>query len=1180
MPNQNQQHYVLGAEGFIAAESNAKHIVFVVDNEHIDATISVLKFFMPTYSIYGFPDYDVLPFERTSPSKPVINARIAALIALSESKDKVNRPLRKLASGSKVQGVHGAEDRSVLNIHEVSRTGATPQLAPEVEFPKRSIIVTSQEALMRKVIPQNIILQNYISARVGDKMDREELIEKLITFGFSRLVNACNASEFAVRGSIVDIVFEDEKEGYRIDFFGSKIESIRTFDPQTQKSLQHIQHFFIHPCDEVIVSENSLKNFSDAVRVKYGLKAEELIELFANHRKTPGQENFLPFFYGKLSSLFEYLAPETVIFYPYNLQTNLEKIYEITDKRFQERINFKDKTFFALPDLVDLYLNENQVLEHLQKFKNIRLNPFADNKNFLRLKNFSLERASLSQENTGKSAIDFFKEDLINNNKSKTIVSCFSNGSLQRLKNILSEYEIISQTLENYKEAKSLKSGILGLSCFPLQQGFSYQDFRIFSEQDLLGERLARKAKRKKFAGNVFTELSSFQEGDLVVHMEHGIGRFEGLQALTVSGVVRDFVRLLYAGGDKFYLPVENLELLARFGSSEDMELDKLGSAHWQMRKATLKNKIKIAAEALLKVAAERAVIKTQEVLPIEDMYEEFCNKFPYVETDDQLKAIEDIIGDFKCGKPMDRLVCGDVGFGKTEVALRAAFIAVASNSPSQVVVLVPTTLLARQHFATFTKRFEGFGIRISQLSKFTPRSEIKHIKEALESGSIDIVIGTHALLAKDVKFKNLGLIIIDEEQHFGVGQKERLKEIKSHSNVLTLSATPIPRTLQLSLTGIKELSIIATSPNDRLPIKTFVTPYDALTIREAILREYYRGGRVFYVTPRIAYLDGIVDMLTQIVPEVKVQKAHGKLSASELDKIMNDFYDAKFNVLVSTTIVESGLDIQNANTLIVDRSHMFGLSQLYQIRGRIGRGNAQAFAYLTYPDGMNLSGTAEKRLQILQSFENLGSGFSIASHDMDLRGHGNLVGEEQSGHVKEVGVELYQHMLEEAISKLKDNSVQDSALEEWSPIMNLKISVQIPEDYIPDSSLRLSLYRRIANISEPQALEDFASELIDRFGNLPIEADHLITIVKLKHLAKNAGIEKLDIGDKGIAITFRDNMPKSPDVVMNFVARNTGTVKIRENNKLLILGSLQGEAQIIQAVEKILRELIPNLIK
>jgi len=1129
--NQNQQHYVLGAEGFIAITSGESSIVFVVDNEYIDETISVLKFFMPTYSIYGFPDYDVLPFERTSPSKPVINARIATLIALSERKDRV-------------------------------------------------AVVTSGEALLRKIIPQNIILQNYISAHVGDKMQREELIGKLVTFGFSRLVNACNASEFAVRGSIIDIVFEDEKEGYRIDFFGSKIESIRTFDPQTQKSLQHVKHFFIHPCDEIIVSEASLKNFSDGVRVKFGLKAEELIELFANHRKTPGQENLLPFFYGNLSSLFDYLDPKTKIFYPYDLQTNLGKVYEITNKRHQERMEFKDKAFFALPELADLYLNENQVWKLLQNFQNTMLNPFDNKKIFSRLRNFSVERASIKLEDgaqQGKSAINLFKDDLINNDTSKTIISCFSNGSMQRLKGILSEYEIISQPLENYEDAKSLKSGIVGLSCFPLQQGFSYQDYRIFSEQDLLGERLARKAKQKKFAGNVFTELASFQEGDLVVHMEHGIGRFEGLQTLTVSGVIKDFVRLLYAGGDKFYLPVENLELLSRFGSSEDIELDKLGSAHWQMRKATLKNKIKIAAEALLKVAAERATIKMQEILPIEQMYEEFCNKFPYVETEDQLKAIDDVITDFKCGKPMDRLVCGDVGFGKTEVALRAAFIAIASNHPSQVAVLVPTTLLARQHFATFTNRFEGFGIRIAQLSKFTPRSEIKRIKESLENGTVDIAIGTHALLAKDVKFKNLGLIIIDEEQHFGVGQKERLKEIKSHSNVLTLSATPIPRTLQLSLTGIKELSIIATPPGDRLPIKTFVTPYDALTIREAILREHYRGGRIFYVTPRTAYLDGIVDMLTQVVPEVKVQKAHGKIGASELDKIMNDFYDSKFNVLVSTTIVESGLDIQNANTLIVDRSHMFGLSQLYQIRGRVGRGNAQAFAYLTYPNGMNLSGTAEKRLQILQSFENLGSGFSIASHDMDLRGHGNLVGEEQSGHVKEVGVELYQHMLEEAISKLKDTTIQESNLEEWSPIMNLKISVQIPEDYIPDSSLRLSLYRRIASISDPQALEDFASELIDRFGNLPIEAEHLITIVRLKHLAKNAGVEKLDIGEKGIALTFRDNMPKSPDAVMNFVSRNTGTVKIRENNKLLIFGKFEGELQIVQAVEKILRELCAN---
>lgn len=1119
-----QQHYLVGSEGLIARSHPGQSLLFVVPNERIEDTVDSIRFFVPGVKVLSFPAYDVLPFERISPSRAAVNSRITTLASLSEA---------RLAC----------------------------------------ITVTSPESLVRKLLPKQTLSQNYMSARVGDKLVRDELIAKLVTFGFTRLVNACNAAEFAVRGSIVDIIFEDGKDGYRIDFFGPKIESIRTFDPQTQKSLSHVDHVFFHPCDEVIVTEDVLKNFTDTLRVNFGLSAEALIETFTNHRKTPGQENLLPFFYGELDSLFDYLDPATKIFYPYDLQNQLIHMEEEVSKLYSDRLKWggkKDESFFPMPELSQMYLSPDQVEQGLTDFSNIQLNPFDDNKIYNRVPNFNIESKARSM-----ASLDVFKEYVrVENTAYKTIVACFSYGSRQRLRGILAEYELDSVMLESFDDIAELKAPMVGLACFPLEQGFAWEDLRIFSEQDLLGERLARKSKQKKFSGNVFAELASFQEGELVVHIEHGIGRFEGLQTLVVSGVVRDFVKLIYAEGDKFYLPVENLELISRFGSSDDIALDKLGAANWQMRKAKLKNRIKIAAESLLKIAAERAMVKASVITPLEGIYDEFCNKFPYVETGDQLNAINDILADLSAGKPMDRLVCGDVGFGKTEVALRAAFLMVASQTPCQVAVLVPTTLLARQHFATFSSRFEGFPMRIEQLSKFTPKKQIKGIKEDLEAGKVDIIIGTHALLAKDVKFKNLGLIIVDEEQHFGVGQKERLKEIKSHAHILTLSATPIPRTLQLSLTGIKDLSIIATPPTDRLPIKTFVAPHDPLTIREAILREYYRGGRVFYVTPRTSYLDSIIEMLKEVVPEVKAQKAHGKIAAGELDAIMNDFYDAKFNVLVSTTIVESGLDIQNANTIIIDRAHMFGLSQLYQIRGRVGRSNAQAFAYLVYPQTSRLSDIAEKRLQILQSFENLGSGFSIASHDMDLRGYGNLVGEEQSGQVKEVGVELYQHMLEEAIKNLKDEVIETENLEEWSPNMNLGVSIQIPDSYIPDSSLRLSLYRRIAAISESQMLEDFAGELIDRFGNLPIEAEHLITIVKLKQMAKSAGIEKLDVGEKGILVTFRNNQPIYPDAVMNFIAKNIGTVKLRENNKLLILGEFKDEGYIIKSVDAILSQL------
>jgi transcription-repair coupling factor (superfamily II helicase) len=578
--------------------------------------------------------------------------------------------------------------------------------------------------------------------------------------------------------------------------------------------------------------------------------------------------------------------------------------------------------------------------------------------------------------------------------------------------------------------------------------------------------------------------------------------------------------------------------------------LDRLGGAGWQSRKAKLKNRIRDMAEQLIKVAAERQLREGPVIDAPHGVYEEFCARFPYGETEDQEKAIGDVMEDLAKGLPMDRLVCGDVGFGKTEVALRAAFVVAMTGR--QVAVVVPTTLLARQHFKTFVTRFAGFPIRIQQLSRMVTPKEATETRAAITAGQVDIVVGTHALLAKSIEFRDLGLLVIDEEQHFGVSHKERLKQLRSEVHVLTLTATPIPRTLQLALSGVKEMSIIATPPVDRLAVRTFVTPFDPVTVREALLREHYRGGQSFFVCPRISDLADAEEFMKTTVPEVKYAVANGQLTPTRLEDIMSSFYDGKFDVLISTPIVESGLDIPTANTLIVYRAHVFGLAQLYQLRGRIGRSKARAFAYFTVPPDRTLTDNADRRLKVLQSLDSLGAGFTLASHDLDIRGAGNLLGEEQSGEVREVGIELYQDMLEEAVATLRGKLPEKD--ESWSPQINLGSAVLIPEAYVSDLNLRLALYRRLSTLDSEQAIEAFAAELIDRFGALPPEVRSLLKIVSIKRLCRIAQVEKIDAGPKGATITFRNSAFPNPVKLVGWLSQNSKFAKVRPDQKVVIM--------------------------
>ncbi|PZP83599.1 MAG: transcription-repair coupling factor, partial [Azospirillum brasilense] len=725
----------------------------------------------------------------------------------------------------------------------------------------------------------------------------------------------------------------------------------------------------------------------------------------------------------------------------------------------------------------------------------------------------------------------------------------------ERIKKILK----LPENLEPCTQLKDAKNPPC-LTILPIEHGFETPELTILTEQDMFGERIIRTTKKKKKSDVFMQEAASFLEGELIVHREHGIGKFEGLVTVEVNNTRHDCLKLIYDGGDKLFLPVENIDLVSRYGHAEEtVQLDKLGGVAWQKRKAVLKKRLKMAAEALLKVAAERASKAAPVLSPEAGVYDEFAARFPYSETEDQLSAIDDVRADLASGHAMDRLICGDVGFGKTEVALRAAFVA--ASAGMQVAVIAPTTLLVRQHFKTFRERFRDLPFELRMLSRLTSSKDAAETKKLLPEGKVDIVVGTHALLAAGVQFKQLGLLIVDEEQHFGVAQKEKLKQLKADVHVLTLSATPIPRTLQMSLAGVRELSLITTPPIDRLAVRSYVMPWDPVVIREALLREFHRGGKSFMVTPRIKYMAELKLKLEQLVPEVKLCVAHGQMSPIELDKTMNDFYDGKYDVLLSTAIIESGIDIPTANTMIIDRSEMFGLSQLYQLRGRVGRSKTRAYAYLTLPHGKKLTRDAERRLQVMGQLDSLGAGFQLASHDMDIRGFGNLLGEEQSGHVREVGIELYQTMLEEAVAELKrkrlPGQADDASSEGWSPQLNLGMSVLIPESYIEDLSLRLSLYRRAASLAAQDELDSFAAELVDRFGMYPPEVDALLAVLSIKLTAKRAGIARMDAGPKGMVLAFRDAKFAAPEALIGHIARNGARLKLRADQTLFIAADL-----------------------
>ncbi|MGJ5071752.1 transcription-repair coupling factor [Bradyrhizobium oligotrophicum] len=1136
-----------GAEGLvvsdlaraIAAKPKPPAVSLAVvcrDGARMQQLARALDFFAPDLPVMQFPAWDCQPYDRVSPHGGILAQRVTTLARLS-----------RLAGSD-----------------------------------KPLIVLTTVNAIVQRVPSRDTMAGQALSVAPGHVVPMDSVVAWLEHNGYHRSSTVRESGEYAVRGGILDLFPAGLDQPVRFDFFGDSLESIRTFDAETQRTLLDMRSLDLVPVSEFQLVTDTIRRFRMGYVAEFGApeRDDALYEAVSEGRRYPGMEHWLPLFHDKMETLFDYLPNTPVVIEPQGEDAARERFKQIIDYYDARREAMEHPGGGAIykPLTVDrLYLTSSEWAERLAAVPLARVTPFAVPEGTGVVDIGARQGRSFAPERND-AAVNVFEAvvahvQALQSMRKKVVIALWSEGSRDRMASMLKDHKLIHVTSVNtWRVVQATPRNETMLALLGLESGFETDQIAVISEQDILGDRLVRPRKASRKLDNFISEVTSLAVGDIVVHVDHGIGRFVGLQTLEVAGAPHDCLELRYAGETKLYLPVENIELLSRYGSDQtSVELDKLGGSGWQTRKAKLKNRIREMAGELIKIAAERMLHEAPK-LPVQaGLYDEFCARFPYDETEDQLAAIQATLADLEAGRPMDRLVCGDVGFGKTEVALRAAF-AVALDG-KQVAVVVPTTLLARQHAKTFTERFKGFPVNVAQASRLVSTKELNQVKKGLADGSVDIVVGTHALLGKSIKFRDLGLVIVDEEQHFGVGHKERLKQLRAEVHVLTLSATPIPRTLQLALTGVRELSIIASPPVDRLAVRTFVAPHDPVMIREALLRERYRGGQAFYVVPRIDDLAEVKEFLDKTVPEMKVAVAHGQMAPTVIEDIMSAFYDGKFDVLLSTTIVESGLDIPRANTLIVHRADMFGLAQLYQLRGRVGRSKLRAYALFTLPSTHKISPQAEKRLGVLQSLETLGAGFQLASHDLDIRGAGNLLGDEQSGHIREVGFELYQSMLEEAIENLKAG-ITEPTVDRWSPQITIGMPVLIPEDYVSDLSVRLSLYRRLADLETDDEIDNFAAELRDRFGKLPDETRYLFKVAAIKNYCRRANVEKVDAGPKGAVIAFRDNSFAYPERLVAFIKRHGQAAKVRPDMKVVFLQVWETPEERLAGTTDILKEL------
>ena len=1090
-------------EAFIISEifNNSENSIVYIgkDDREIINIQKKLFWLLPKHKIILYKAWDQIPYDNISPSKEIQTSRLETLYYLnSKKKEKI-------------------------------------------------ILLTTLNAIIQKTLPKDEIKKNFITISKKSKLEINIILILLIKLGYEKTSIVRDKSEFAIRGSIIDIFLPQFEKPIRIDLFDDEIESIFEFDPITQKrtSKSNIESFTLNPSSELIIDKENLQKFRANFRSLFkDYRKSQIYELFSSDGNPSGGEQYIPLFYDKLETLLDYCENSQLIIHNDIIKMFDERIENLNDY-YEARINSNDP-FFLSPDY--LFIDKNYFNKIFGKFKVTKLSLFQNEDdipaNIRKISNISSIRKQIDFNFIKK----FFEINSINKN---IIICCNSKGSLEKVFKILNEnIYLLPVEILNLKDLSNQK---IYISVLQIEESFEFNNIIYINEKTIFGYSLAvksiKKDQKKKF---LFEELNKLSQGVLLVHSEYGVCRFNNIKKIDLNDSVHDCLELEFANNQKLLLPVENLNYITKYGNEDEnnIDLDRLGAASWQKRKAEAKKKIKDAAKKLIKIAAKRLQSKSLPINIDNQEYDKFCSTFPYIETDDQLSAINDVINDFESGTPTDRLIVGDVAFGKTEVIIRALFLMAKSNIQS--IVFVPTTLLSRQHYNNFLKRFSLFNINIAEISRLITTKKKKQIFNDCSKGKIDILIGTHALLNDKLSFKNLGLIIYDEEQKLGTLQKEKFKEIAPNAHVLALSATPIPRTLSMSLSGVRDLSLILTAPFERLAVRSYVSKFDEITITEAIKREIYgRKNSVYFVTPRKKDIPFIENFLKEKLPQIKYVVTHGQLASSILESRISKFYNQEVPLMVSTNIVENGLDLPHVNTIIVYRSNLFSLASLYQLKGRVGRSSKRGYAYITYKEN-ELKDNGKKRLSIINSADSLGAGFNIASQDLDLRGGGSIIGEEQSGFIREIGTELYHQMLEEEILFQKQKISNDNLIKNiFQPTIKIPEEIYIPDNYIDDLDLRLSIYKRISSVNNNDELSSLIIELRDRFGSLPKQLNNLFSLIEIKILCIEYNIEQLEFSRKGIVIGFYKNNPKNPQKLLDLSINRHSKFTLRPDQKI-----------------------------
>jgi len=1015
----------------------------------------------------------------------------------------------------------------------------------------RGVVIVSLATLMQRLPPAAWVLGSSLDLAVGDRLDGDAFRARMAAAGYSAVSQVSEHGEFALRGSIIDIFPMGSDRPYRIDLFDDEIESIRLFDPDSQRSAERIDRASVLPAREFPFTSDAIAAFRERFREAFPVDLSRVgVYGDVSDGIAPGGiEFYLPLFFDRLDTLAGYLPEACSIVAATDVAPAAERVWKDVLARFEQLRHDLEQP--RLPP-ASLYAPPEEIAQLTAGRPSVRMDSFEAGRGGWNAGASTLPPLRIAARPGHPAGL---LETFLETFQGRVLFTAESPGRREMLRELLRDHGIAAHPCEGWHEF--LGSGErLGLAIAPLEQGFRIpaSGIAVVPETDLLGERGRQRRRRRRMRDPevLINQLSDLGVGAPVVHEEYGVGRFLGLESLTAGGHTGEFLALEYAGGDKLYVPVQSLERITRYtgASPETAPLHRLGSDQWtRARRRAAKRARDVAAE-LLDIYARRAARQGGQHVYGERDYRAFCEGFPFEETPDQAETIEKVLADLRAPQPMDRVVCGDVGFGKTEVALRAAFAAVQGGK--QVAVLVPTTLLAQQHFQNFSDRFADWPVKIEVLSRFRTGKQAEHVVSGLAAGTVDIVIGTHRLLQKDVSFARLGLVVIDEEHRFGVRHKERLKELRAEVDVLTLTATPIPRTLNMAMGGLRDLSLITTPPSERLAVKTFVTEWKDAVIREACLREIRRGGQIYMLHNRVETIDGAARKIEELVPEARVRVAHGQMNERDLERIMLDFYHRRFNLLVCTTIIESGLDVPTANTIIIDRADRLGLAQLHQLRGRVGRSHHRAYAYLVIPPRQAVTPDAVKRLEAIESLEELGAGFMLATHDLEIRGAGELLGEEQSGQIHEVGFALYADMLERAVRALK--SGQEPDLDRplrYGTEVEMGVAALLPEDFIPDVHTRLVLYKRIASAEDAEALRDLQVELIDRFGLLPEPAKTLFRVAEIKLRASALGAQRVEAGPAGGHILFSEGTPVEPHTVIKMIQEDSRRIRLDGQHKL-----------------------------